>query len=157
MTRNLLMSVWDYSLKLVNAKSSDVRTNTVIHSNHGVVVQYSTGTDVVSNIFGPYIGTGIFVTSSDATLVQSNRMNDTTVGIFLSEAQGATVTANIVQRTHTGIIVNYSGSFLFGGVPNSVKSNEVNEAVFGMRTAQPGTDTLTPNTFTNVATTTAPY
>jgi parallel beta-helix repeat protein len=155
-SRNFLMDVWDYSVRISAATASDVRTNTIIHSAHGVVVQ-SDGVDVVSNTIGPYVGEGIFLAGATNTLVTSNKMVHTTSGIRVNESSGAQVTGNIVYRTGTGILDLFSGSDN-GLPPNVIKTNEVNEANIGMCTFSAGTDTVTANTFTNVAilTTTCP-
>ena len=147
--RNFLMDVTDYSVWMYNGTASDVRTNTIIHTNEAVLVHASADTDVVSNVIGPYVGTGIHLANDSGTNVASNRMIYTGVGIWVNESSGATVTGNIVQLSGTGIIDKYS----FGGT-NVIKSNEVNEALVGLNAVNPGTDVLTPNTYTNVTTAT---
>jgi nitrous oxidase accessory protein NosD len=158
-TRNFFMDIWDYSVKITASSGSDVRTNTIIHSTHGVVVQ-APATMVVSNVIGPYVGTGVFLAGgSERTLVQSNKMNNTTTGIWLNTTFGASVLQNIIYQAGTGIIDLFSRSV--PGNPefpqNVIKNNEVNEASFGMQTSATSDDVLTPNTYTNVGTLTAPY
>jgi nitrous oxidase accessory protein NosD len=151
--RNFTQDVWNYGIKVQgdSAALSHVRSNTVIHSETGILVR-SGGADVLSNTVGLWVGTGVFVADSALPIVQTNKIVNATVGFWFNETNGALVTGNGVQGAATGIIDTYSGS-ANGYAPNVIQSNKVNEGAIGLCSYSPGTDVLTGNTFTNVGVT----
>jgi parallel beta-helix repeat protein len=151
-TNNTIENCLAGAVLISNVTGATVQSNTMASDAFGVRIDNATATNVWSNTMGPWVGYGVYSTSSQGTWVNANRISATWAGVYLDGSLNDRVTSNIVTRTQTyGIAVRNSRG------TNQISSNTINGSPIGIffDANPPAGDVFTPNTFLNCVITTS--